>query len=234
MATYNGEKFINIQLDSILSQLTKFDEVVIVDDCSTDNTINIIKAINDSRIKLIINKENLGFVKTFEKALLNSVGELIFFSDQDDYWIDGRVRLMTDKLLNSNKYLIVSQYVTSHEQGTFDHTLSKKKISLNSFSLSSIFLGGSLFFGSTMCIKREILKYILPFRFYVKAHDLHLSIIAILLNKLIIIDEVLTVRTITGYNQTDPNRSFYKKVISRINYLFTLIFHIPLKYVIKK
>ena len=69
LASYNGEKYIREQLCSILEQDYKDWELVICDDCSKDSTINIIKEFEekDNRIKLVINEENLGFVKNFEK-----------------------------------------------------------------------------------------------------------------------------------------------------------------------
>ena len=78
MASYNGEKFIKRQIISILSQLSKKDELIIIDDASTDNTISIIKKINDNRIKLSVNEKNIGPVNTFNKALNSAKNELIF------------------------------------------------------------------------------------------------------------------------------------------------------------
>ncbi|BCV35985.1 hypothetical protein TUM17377_13130 [Shewanella chilikensis] len=59
MATYNGESYIEEQLNSILEQLGEFDEVVICDDCSIDNTINVINSIGDSRVKVFSNEEKI-------------------------------------------------------------------------------------------------------------------------------------------------------------------------------
>ena len=81
MCSYNGERFIKEQIDSIIAQTYKNFELIIVDDCSKDNTINIIKEYQskDLRIKLFQNDNNLGFVKNFEKAMLLCKNEIIFF-----------------------------------------------------------------------------------------------------------------------------------------------------------
>ena len=230
IATYNGEKFIKVQLDSILSQLDTEDEVIIVDDASKDNTVKIINSINDFRLKIFQNNFNLGFVKTFEKAIKMSSGDIIFFSDQDDYWLDNRVEIMSKALTESKKYLIISQFTTSQLQGILQNSIANDINLTRYFTLTSIFFGGSLYFGSTMCIDRRLLNYILPFRFYVKAHDLHIAIIAILLNKCHVIEDVLTIRTLTGLNLTNPNRSILNKISSRFSYLTSLIFHLPLRF----
>lgn len=69
MATFNGELFLGEQIDSILSELTEFDQLVVVDDCSKDRTLDILSsyASRDTRIVIIKNEYNLGVVKTFEK-----------------------------------------------------------------------------------------------------------------------------------------------------------------------
>lgn len=87
MATYNGEEYIKEQLESILCQLGEMDEIIISDDGSTDNTLNIIESYNDSRIKIHINTGKHGFVYNFENALQKAKGEYIFLSDQDDIWL---------------------------------------------------------------------------------------------------------------------------------------------------
>ena len=92
LASYNGEKFIREQMESILSELSPFDEVIVCDDGSTDATCSIIMSFNDPRIKLIINNNNIGHVKNFEKVLLLAQGQFIFLSDQDDIWVAGKVQ----------------------------------------------------------------------------------------------------------------------------------------------
>lgn len=88
MATYNGEKYIREQIDSILTQSVQDFEIVVCDDCSSDSTVKILREYEkkDSRIKIFVNEKNLGFLKNFEKAVSLCSGEKIAFSDQDDIW----------------------------------------------------------------------------------------------------------------------------------------------------
>jgi glycosyltransferase involved in cell wall biosynthesis len=96
MCTYNGEKFINLQLDSILAQTYHNLELVIVDDGSTDETFNIISdyAKKDGRIKCFKNEVNLGFNKNYERAIKLTTGEFIAISDQDDIWLPHKMMMM--------------------------------------------------------------------------------------------------------------------------------------------
>ncbi|MFT4918317.1 MAG: glycosyltransferase involved in cell wall biosynthesis, partial [Zhongshania aliphaticivorans] len=88
MCTYNGERFLAEQLDSILNQTYKNIELVVVDDVSTDGTLRLLDeyAARDGRIRVIRNSENIGFVRNFEKAMGACSGEFIALADQDDIW----------------------------------------------------------------------------------------------------------------------------------------------------
>lgn len=100
MATYNGEKFLREQLDSILNQTYKDIELIVCDDCSTDSTWSILQEYQqkDKRIRCYKNEKNLGFKKNFGKAISLCNGEFIALSDQDDIWIP-------EKLEESIKYI---------------------------------------------------------------------------------------------------------------------------------
>lgn len=91
MATFNGAKYIKRQLDTILSQLTNDDEVIITDDGSTDNTLDIIASYNSPLISVHVNPVNLGYVQNFSKAMMLAKGKYIFLADQDDIWAPNKV-----------------------------------------------------------------------------------------------------------------------------------------------
>ena len=84
IATYNGGKYISKQIDSILNQLSDSDEVIVSDDGSKDDTLDIITAFHDKRIEVFKNDGRHGVVPNFENALSKAKGDIIFFSDQDD------------------------------------------------------------------------------------------------------------------------------------------------------
>jgi glycosyltransferase involved in cell wall biosynthesis len=92
MAAYNGGKYVDMQLRSILPQLGPEDEIVVVDDCSTDNTRERIRALGDVRIHLLEHTRNQGVVQTFEDALRNATGDILFLSDDDDLWAPDKVK----------------------------------------------------------------------------------------------------------------------------------------------
>ena len=77
MATYNGEKFVVRQLDSVFQQLGPEDEVIVVDDRSKDNTVQLLKETYGNRVQVHVNEENIGAIKSFEKAISLAKGDIL-------------------------------------------------------------------------------------------------------------------------------------------------------------
>lgn len=99
LCTYNGEKYIRQQIDSILSQSLKVDEIVVCDDGSIDKTQTILFDYKNKFPEIFninINPQNLHSVKNFEKAISLCKGEIIFLSDQDDVWEENKVKVFYD------------------------------------------------------------------------------------------------------------------------------------------
>ena len=91
LATYNGAQHIREQLDSILPQLGRDDEVIVSDDLSIDETLEIITSYGDARVKILPTKSRLGPVANFQRALTAAIGDIVFLSDQDDIWEPNKV-----------------------------------------------------------------------------------------------------------------------------------------------
>jgi glycosyltransferase involved in cell wall biosynthesis len=168
MTTFNGEKYIYEQLESILLQLDKEDEIIISDDGSTDLTIDIIAKFSiDQRIKLFRNK-SLGVVKNFEFVISRSSKDIIILSDQDDIWINNKVQIIKDYFhLNENKLLVLHNGIEFSEcDSNHKKIMIKKK---NNGVLSN--LVNSSYWGCCMAFRRELNNKILPFPKGLIAHD---------------------------------------------------------------
>ena len=100
IATYNGEKFIKEQIDSILRQLSLDDEIIVSDDGSTDDTISIIISIDDKRIRIIEGPRKHSPTLNFECAMKEAKGDYIFLADQDDVWKPNKVEVCFKWLQN--------------------------------------------------------------------------------------------------------------------------------------
>lgn len=159
IATYNGGKYIKEQLESILPQLTNVDEVIISDDNSTDETIEIIKSIKDDRIKIFKNELKSGYSKNFENAINKSSGDIIFICDQDDLWENNKVELMVLGLKKND--LVISDALIC--DGLLKETLGSH---FKVYGTQKGFIPNWIktrYIGACMAFKREILTKVLPF-----------------------------------------------------------------------
>lgn len=102
MCTYNGAEFLREQLDSIISQTYPIHELIVQDDCSTDETVAIIKEYMEkcSFIKLYINEHNLGFNLNFKSAAMKATGDFVAISDQDDVWFPEKLEKQVQAIGN--------------------------------------------------------------------------------------------------------------------------------------
>ncbi|MEO6355050.1 MAG: glycosyltransferase family 2 protein [Ferruginibacter sp.] len=96
MATYNGSLYLAEQMESLMAQSYKNLEIIVVDDCSGDNTVEILKKFQEKKpsINIISNETNLGYIKNFEKGCSLARGEYIALCDQDDYWHPDKIKHM--------------------------------------------------------------------------------------------------------------------------------------------
>jgi glycosyltransferase involved in cell wall biosynthesis len=110
MAAYNGARFIETQLQSIMNQTRAPDEIVISDDNSTDETIRIVESIiGDSKIsiKVIRSSVNCGYSENFQRAILACSGDLVMLSDQDDYWFPRKVAVIEQIFLEYRNIMVI-------------------------------------------------------------------------------------------------------------------------------
>lgn len=166
MATYNGGQFLGPQLDSILYQTRQANEILIVDDGSSDKTVALIRAYQQRhpQISLLINKTNKGSNRTFDIALTASTGDLIFISDQDDVWLPGKIEVMIQDweihkagltcsdacVIDSNGYLIAQSELDFHGQRK-NLTTQESLFFTNTYS------------GHNMMLERQFLASAQPF-----------------------------------------------------------------------
>lgn len=121
IAAYNGAKFIAQQMDSIRIQSLQPDKVMIIDDCSSDNTAAIVaEYIEDYGLKnwyFSIHNHNEGYIKTFWDAIDRTSEKYIFLCDQDDIWHPEKVRLMYEFMKSHRDcFVLCSDFEPLYEQ----------------------------------------------------------------------------------------------------------------------
>lgn len=111
LATYNGEKFIREQLDSLLNQTVLPDEVVIIDDCSTDNTAEVVReyiASHSLSWKFSVAQSNSGYKRNFYNCLAQCSEDVVFLCDQDDVWYPQKLEKILEVFKNDQACLAVN------------------------------------------------------------------------------------------------------------------------------
>ena len=163
MAAYNGEKYIAQQLQSIVDQTYRNIEIIITDDKSNDDTIQIIRDFqkNYRNIFLFCNKENLGITKTFENSFKNCKGDFVAISDQDDIWELNKIEIMLNEIGKEDAFYSNSQLIDKN--GKFLGLDFKSLMNFKSYYSGAAFLLSQAVPGHTILIKKDFLKNLLPF-----------------------------------------------------------------------
>lgn len=232
VATYNGSRYIEAQLASIIMQLDPDDEVIICDDCSTDNTVDLIEKINDSRIKVYKNNKNLGYVRNFEKCISLSKFDYIFLSDQDDVWTPGRVRLMLESMEADPKALMVASnfdLIDAEGRGVGHFRKLGAVKPYRWLQIASIFAGKSPYYGCTFLLRRQALKYCLPIPENIESHDIWLALVVSMLGGVINLPSATLQHRLHDSNVTVRKRRALTVILkSRLVFARALLLRMPL------
>ncbi|HJZ39241.1 MAG TPA: glycosyltransferase family 2 protein [Bacteroidales bacterium] len=223
--TYNGEKYIHQQLESILTQLGNDDEVIISDDSSTDGTIAIINSFNDNRIKLFEGCTFKSPVFNLENALKHAQGDHIFLSDQDDVWLPGKVATMMGYLKDYN--IVVSDCIVVNQEekvinDSFYSIVNSRTGFFKNFSKNS-------YLGCCMAFKRNMLAYFLPFPSGIAMHDIWMGLVSEVFGKPVFIPDKLILYRRHDRNMTHPHLKSKNTFTYKIRYRIVLIYQIMLR-----
>lgn len=217
MATYNGSQYIEEQLRSILDDLGPHDEVVAVDDCSTDDTVGRIESLSDARVTVVRSAVNRGYVRAFEDAVGRSRGQFVLLSDQDDVWILGRAQRLVEAL-ESNDVVASNFDVLGGGTRPPIPRLRSEDSKRHFANLFGTLIGYRAYYGSAMGMTRRAVSLFLPIPDYVReSHDLWLAICGNMAGVICHMDEPTLLRRLHAENVTPRGwRSLRKIVAARV------------------
>ena len=231
MATYNGQKYIKEQITSILEQLGDNDELVISDDQSTDNTLDIIHSFHDERIKVFVKPEKVttdfpldSATHNFANALAHSKGDLIFLADQDDVWKPNKVEVCMKWL--QKYYCVVSDAeVTDSSLNTLFPSLYRLLGVRQGKLYNTLWKNG--YTGCCMAFRRNVLEVSLPFPKNIPMHDIWIgNVAAYKYNVKFISDKLIFFRRhkdTISCNGKGSKFSWWQQLLFRINTIKNLI-----------
>ena len=190
MTSYNGEKYIKEQIESIMLNLSDDDELIISDDGSNDSTISIINefCVYDKRIK-IIKGPSQGLNKNIDYLLKYVNGEFVFFADQDDLWLPGKVDKILDvfdrnpkvNILHHNAFIIDSSGKEINDKTLFDRISFTNKLCKA--------LIKPHFYGSMMAFRFKVIRYYKVPKY--NGHDVALGLLGCKTKSMMFIDDCL-------------------------------------------
>lgn len=177
MATYNGERFIRQQIDSILSQLAEGDELVISDDSSTDGTVAILAglAAADKRVRLYTGQRFRSPVLNFEFVVKQACGEIIVLADQDDIWLENKLAVIRSAFAGEVRrpfLLVLDAQVVAEDGSELYHSVLKKLNAGPGFWKN---LYDNRYLGCCMAFSSDLLTRALPFPPKIPMHDIWLG-----------------------------------------------------------
>ena len=175
IATYNGERYIRQQIESIVCQLNVDDEIIVSDDGSTDGTLDIVKGIGDKRIKIIEGPGRKSPILNFECALKASKGDFIFLSDQDDVWKPDKVEICM-KWLKTYHCVVSDAEVTDNRLKPLYSSLYAIMQVRQGRIYNTIWKNG--YTGCCMAFRRNVLEASLPFPKDIPMHDIWIGNVA--------------------------------------------------------
>lgn len=191
LAMYNGAFYLVPQMRSILDQLGRCDEIVVVDDCSRDESVQIVEAFGDSRIRLIRNDTNLGVLATFERALKEAAGDILFLSDQDDIWRPDKVERVVAVFASDPAITLVvsdAQVIDAAGNVTAQSFFGQR----GAFSAGVLHnLARNKYLGCAMAFRRSMLAYFLPIPPDVPMHDMWFGLLNSVHGRTSFIDQAL-------------------------------------------
>lgn len=200
IATYNGERFLREQLNSIIQQTYKNIEIIAVDDCSTDNTASILSeyAARYHNFTVIKNSQNIGYQKNFERGFLLANGDYIAPCDQDDIWLPTKIEVLLNGIGNHAIAYCDSSFITSSGE-RMNKKMSDEKMLID-FDDPIMFVVGGSVPGHAMLVKKQLIIDTMPFPDKIMPHDYWLAFVATFNSSLKFIDQALVL-----YRRHDTN-----------------------------
>ncbi|MBE7172777.1 MAG: glycosyltransferase family 2 protein [Williamsia sp.] len=198
VCTYNGERFIEDQLRSLLQQTYQHIEIIVSDDASSDGTVSLLSSYSSHpKCRVLLHKENVGFIKNFERGMAVATGTYIALCDQDDSWLPEKIQLLCQHIGDSSGVYCDSELI--NERG---ERLGKKISDIKhmySGTDARGFVITNMVSGHALMIRREVLNRALPLPSSV-FHDEWLTVHATVLNGIRYVDKPLVL-----YRQHEKN-----------------------------
>lgn len=218
MAVRNGANFLKEQIVSILTQLGPYDELIISDDHSTDDSIKVAQSLQDKRIR-IVRSDRRGVAHAFEVSLESALGDYIFLADQDDIWAPNKVEVVLKHLVKHD--LVVSDCIVVDEfLGTLEPSFQQAHRSRKGLIRNLI---RNSYMGCCMAFRKELLQRVLPFPADIPVHDIWIGLVSEMHFRTVFIPDKLVYYRRHRSNASTTSAATSRSVTHRIKERIVLI-----------
>ena len=195
MATYNGEKYLEEQMDSLLAQTWTDIRVEVCDDGSTDHTCDVIEryAQKDSRISIHRNEENKGYVRNFLEGMQRSEAEYIMFCDQDDIWDQNKIEVTLGAMEQAERgsadipILVFTDAINFDSDTGQGRSHEKSHLNIKKVDTAHLFMENKVI-GCTVMVNRAVLPYLTEIPQEIRVHDWWLALICSHFGQIVYVD----------------------------------------------
>jgi glycosyltransferase involved in cell wall biosynthesis len=180
LAVHNGLKFLPLQISSVLDQLCRNDELIVIDDASGDGSSAWVEALADSRVSLHRHAANQGVIRTFEHGLSLAQHDIVFLCDQDDVWLPGKREAFVHAFRVSPRALVVvSDAQIVDAQGVL---IAPSFMATRGGFRGDLWstLWRNRYLGCAMAVRRDLLRMALPIPHHAPMHDMWLGVLGCL------------------------------------------------------
>ncbi len=223
MTTYNGARHLREQLASIIEQLGDDDELIISDDRSTDETLQILNEHASGRVRIVITSGKLGPIRNFEHAISHARGQIVVLSDQDDRWLPGRLQRVRDHFAAGNTpydLLVMNSIIADGElnpthDSLFAYLDAGKGLAKNVYR--------NTYVGCHMAFRRELLKVAIPFPRAIPMHDMWLGLVSEMVGPVTFDPTQTLMFRRSGHNYTQTHYPLRQRLVWRLGLITSLL-----------
>ncbi len=190
VATYNGATYLRQQLESIVQQTYKPSQIIIVDDDSLDDTLQVANnfAAHHPEVMVVQNETRLGYIKNFEKGMLIATASYVALSDQDDIWMPHKLETLLANIGDQMLAYSDSELIDANGQ-LLNQKMSSIKNQL-AYHTPIMYAIGAWAPGHAMLFKKELVDKAAPFPALV-THDFWLGFVATCYSRVVYVNEPL-------------------------------------------
>jgi len=220
IATYNGGEMLRVQLESIVSQLSLDDEVVLSEDGDMETTKELVASFSYPNIRVVEGCKKKSPIYNFENCISHAKGDIIFLADQDDKWIPGKVACMVEALADAD--CVCSDCIVTDGDFNVTNESFYQHLGMKPGKYFNL-LRRNCYLGCCMAFRSTILTKVLPFPANLPMHDIWIGNVAAFYYRMKFIDDKLILFRRHGHNSSSTANPSPYTILQKLNFRIQIV-----------